>query len=374
MPLPGHTPQAAAPVHRRVADLDRVVAALPPVDRALIERLFRISVTPAKTVISDTMRAWVEQQFGNVALVENQKVVRVTNLVTYDSTAFNPLRSKRPQAMKDEPAVVNAVIAESKGDDFCEPRRRTAEDVFGRVEGDHSISAANIARIDGFHGVLVFNEHNPLTLRQEWVEDYIMTARLWAEQAHQADSSANYFMFIWNCLWKAGASMIHGHAQMLLGRDMHYAKVERLRLDALRYRDATRRSYFGDLYNAHRALGLSADIGHRVRAFASLTPTRKREVVLMTDVLSPDIGTAIYRVLAYYRSLGVSAFNVSLTMPPLELVRGEDWSDFPVLARIVDRGNPAVRSNDTAALELYGQSTSADDPFVTAAELRTFTI
>ena len=374
MPLPGRAPQSATPVHRRVADLDRVMAALPPADRSLIERLFRIISVPAKTVIPDSMRAWTEQQFGNAAQVEGQKVVRVTNLVTYDSTAFNPLRSKRPQTMKDDPAAVNTLINESKGDDFCDPRARTAEDVFGRVEGDYSISAANIARIDGFHGVLIFKEHNPLVFRQEWVEDYVLTARQWAEQAHTADPAANYFLFIWNCLWKAGASMIHGHAQMLLGRDMHYAKVERLRLDALRYRDATRRSYFGDLYAAHRALGLTVDIGHRVRALASLTPTRKREIILMTDVLSPDIGAAIYRVLAYYRSLGVSAFNVSLTMPPLEAVRGEDWSDFPVLARIVDRGNPAVRSNDTAALELYGQSTSADDPFVTAAELKAFTL
>ena len=76
--------------------------------------------------------------------------------------------------------------------------------------------------------------------------------------------------------------------------------------------------------------------------------------------------------LPYYRSLGVSAFNVALAMPPLEPVRGEDWSDFPVIARIVDRGNPAVRRNETAALERYAQSTSADDPFVTASELRAF--
>src|SRR5437588_11908156 len=104
MPLPGRTPPPVTPAHRRIADLDRVVAALPQSDRALIERLYRISVSQGKANVPPTMRAWVEQQFGSVAAVENQKVVRVTNLVTFDSTSFNALRSKRPQAMRDDSA------------------------------------------------------------------------------------------------------------------------------------------------------------------------------------------------------------------------------------------------------------------------------
>ena len=37
---------------------------------------------------------------------------------------------------------------------------------------------------------------------------------------------ARYPFFLWNCLWRSGASILHGHAQMTLTREMHYARVE----------------------------------------------------------------------------------------------------------------------------------------------------
>jgi len=69
------------------------------------------------------------------------------------------------------------------------------------------------------------------------------------------DSEARYYLFIWNCLWRAGASLLHGHAQVMLGRDMHYAGVETLRRAGLLYQAEYRANYFDDLYRVHEMVG-----------------------------------------------------------------------------------------------------------------------
>jgi hypothetical protein len=60
--------------------------------------------------------------------------------------------------------------------------------------------------------------------------------------------------------------------------------------------------------------------------------------------------------------MGVIAFNMALYLPPLA-PDGEDWRRFPPLARIVDRGDPASKTSDIGAMELYAASVIATDPF-----------
>src|SRR5262249_24106575 len=156
----------------------------------------------------------------------------------------------------------------------------------------------------------------------------------WGGAALEADPAARYFFFMWNCLWKSGASILHGHAQVAATRDMHYAKVEHLRRAALAYQATHGANFFEDLDGAHSGLGLT---GERpgVRLLASLTPLKEKEVWLLTDAVGPDLGDAIYRVLdCYVQRLGVASFNVVLYLPPLAPVV-EDWSGFPCIARVV---------------------------------------
>ena len=71
----------------------------------------------------------------------------------------------------------------------------------------------------------------------------------------------------------------------------------------------------------------------------------------------------------YVHELGVSTFNVAFYMPPLGPSE-EDWSDFPTVVYIVDRGDPANRTSDIGAMELYAASVVASDPFLVAEALR----
>src|SRR5439155_728581 len=78
--------------------------------------------------------------------------------------------------------------------------------------------------------------HDPLTTMDATaIADHFATARRWAEAAIERDPAAPYYFLMWNCLWRAGGSIVHGHMQMTTTREMHYPKVERLRRASLEY-------------------------------------------------------------------------------------------------------------------------------------------
>jgi len=354
-----------------IADLPHIVERLPAPEKALFQRILRVDVAEGSLVPPDSMRPWIERYFASVEATLDQTVVRVTNLVTGRGALFNPLRSQRPQGGNRVGAAIDldAEFGPATEDPLADPYSGTPEDTFGRVEGRFCVTAANIAKADGLHAVVVFKERNPLRFTREMLHDYIDTAFRWAEAAHRSDPSAKYFLFMWNCLWRAGASLVHGHAQALLGRGTHYPAVEQLRRLSLAYRVQHGSSYFDDLYQAHAAVGCGFERGG-VRLLASLTPVKENEVLLLVPQVGPPLKDALYDLLACFRDrLGVSSFNLALHIPPLAPVE-EDWSGFPVIAYLVDRGDPAGRTSDIGSMELYGASVIAADPLRLARRLR----
>lgn len=355
-------------LERDITELGSIVAALPPADRERFERIFQVDSSIGRLEPVPSMFEWIEDQFGSLDAVREQRIVRVTNLVTMEGSLFNELRSKRPM-VRQKPQELEVIIQQEHGGAFCRPLERTPEDTFGRIEGQHSVTASNIAKFDGFAGVVIFNEHNPLSFTSEAIADYIDTAMAWLRKAHETDAQATYPFWLWNCLWRAGASIVHGHAQMILGKTMHYARVEGLRRAALAYRDATGHNYFHDLYEAHESVGLALE-AEGTRILTYLAPIKDKEVILLSENLDDGLKGSIYRVLdCYVRELGVSSFNVAICMPPLGPVE-EDWSGFPVVVRIVDRGDPFDRTVDMAAMELYASSVLFSDPFDVMEVLR----
>jgi hypothetical protein len=63
------------------------------------------------------------------------------------------------------------------------PEEGTPADVFGRVRGFHSTTASNVAKYDGFHGLIIFDDHDPLAFTPEKVDDYVSVALEWLEKA-----------------------------------------------------------------------------------------------------------------------------------------------------------------------------------------------
>lgn len=353
---------------RVIARLPELVQEMPEEARAAFERLFRVSRSIGRLVPPPSMHDWICGHFGSVESVEAQTIVKVTNMVTMEGALYNELRASRPMESRVSGDLLQ-IIDQSVGDPFCRPEEGTPADVFGRVRGERSITASNIAKYDAFHGLVIFDHHNPLQLSEEGIRDYLEVGKRWAEEALKVDPEARYFFFMWNALWKAGASIIHGHAQVACTRDTHYAKIEHLRRVALSHRQQTGASYFDDLIAAHRGLGLALDF-RGATVLANLTPTKEKEVLIISAGLEVPLPAAIYQVLdCFLNRLGVSSFNLAIYMPPLAETP-EDWSGFPYLTRIVDRGDPMNRTNDIGAMELYANPVITSDPFHLAEALR----
>src|SRR5579872_1137393 len=370
--------------------LPALIAALPEYERTLANRLFSVVASEGAIVPPPEMRPWLERTFGSVDATLHQRIVRVTNRWTFEGATFNPLRSRRPGSGStqhhDELAPELAQrIAASDGDDFCDPDHKTPADTFGRVRGRHVVTSANAAKADGWHAVGIFDRHNPLAIDADLVADILETAGEWAARAHQADPAARHFFLLWNCLWRAGASQVHGHVQMTLSAAMPHARVALWRTAAARYHQETGGDYFADLAAVHRALGLAAagdTEDDKVERFVSLTPIKEREIVLLAPTyaagaLDPAEPATLAEPLAVtlraaLDTLGVRSFNLAVFGPPFSApgAQSDNWDDFPLVARFVDRGNPLSSTSDIGALELFGSSVIATDPFDLARTLR----
>lgn len=350
-----------------IVGLSEVVNALPARQRQCFHNLFEVIPGTGVLRVPPEMSAWVAARFGAVAKVEHQRTIRVINRWTFEESLFNGLREDRP--MLSEPVDLEAEIASSVGDAFCHAEQQTPEDVFGRVRGRTVVTGSNIAKYEAWSAVIVFDEHNPLHITAGGVEDTFSTAMAWCQRVREVDPGACFPFVLWNCLWPAGASVVHGHAQVALARQRHYARVERWRLAGRQYREAFQRPYFEDFFDAHRAIGLGFESAN-VRVLAHLTPLKENEIVLLGSALSSELSHAVYLALvALTQHLGARSFSLALYHPPLDSP-SPDWSEFPVVVRLLERRHPGVRTSDIGALELFAASAVSSDPFVLAGALR----
>ena len=354
-------------MNRSIADLDSLLGGLPRADQERFSRIYHHSVVEAQLRVPSPMVPWVKAHFPSVAAVESQRIVRIVNRITGEGALFNPLRSQRPhQSASRQPQTQEFV---SEEDLLAQPLDLTPEDPFGRLQNDHGVTAANIAKYDALHSLLVFTEADPLAFTQESLAGHLDLAWRWVQEAHRWNPQARYPYILWNCLWRAGGSLLHGHFQMVLAGHMHYAKIERLRQDAEAYRQRYGLSYFQELTAVHLALGCAAQVGD-ISVLAHLTPLRDKEVLVLAPRLTPDAVNAVYQVLVAFRDrLGVRSFNMGVLLPPIAPVP-ESWDDFPMVVRLVDRGTLESRTSDVGGMELFAESVVATDPFSVADSIQ----
>ncbi len=350
-----------------IVQIEDAIDALEHEDHQRFHRLFHVSSTHGRLVPPDAMIPWIEKQFGSVEPTIDQKIIKITNVVTLEGVLFNWLRSSRP--MWRQEINLDDELTNTATDPLFDPYNGTPEDLFGRVKGKYCVTASNIAKFDGFHGLVVFNERHPLRFTREMIHDYVDTGGHWGDLAHASDPEAKYYMFLWNCLWRAGASLLHGHAQVIMGRGIHYAAVESLRRAAAVYQAHNRTNYFSDLFLAHQSLGCAFE-KEGTKVIANLTPKKENEVLLFAPFVSDSLKDRIYEVLECFRDrIGVSSFNLVIYTPPWSETP-ENWEGFPVVVRIVDRGDPSSRTADFGAMELYAASVVSSDPFGLARTLK----
>jgi hypothetical protein len=359
-----------------MAQIRQRVAACPPAVSAHLARIFDIDVTHGAAVVPATMEEWATRQFGALDAVRDQLIVRITNRYTLEASIFNPLRAARPAQGRSSDAAIDAWIAAELAafDPFADPLRDTPANVFGRIIGRSSVSAANVAQFAEHHGLVIFDAAHPLHFDHARLADAFDVARRWFIAAHAYDPGAIVPVLIWNCLPRSGASLAHGHMQLVLHRGMPYARREAWRRAEVLYQ--AHGDYLTTLAAVHQALDLAIPMPGAT-VFAHLTPLRAHELIgllepppfddddagdYLADVVAPLLQRLIVRC-------GTRSFNLALAFPPLR--PGElPWPSRHTILRIGDRGDALAARNDWAAMELYATGCIATDPFHTAARLR----
>jgi hypothetical protein len=358
----------------RLRDLPDAIGRLSGTARERADRLLEVSVVVGATDPPPELEPWLAATFGSVEAVREQTIVKVSNPVTLEATLFAPLRARRPIDGSSQLRDLAAEIAATEGDPFCHPQTGTPAEATGRVRGRRIVTGANAALADAHHAVLVFDTHDPLAFDAELVADVLRTGRAWADRARGADPDALNYLLIWNCLWRAGGSIVHGHAQALLGSGRHYSRIERLRRDVAAY---ARAHEGGDLVEelvaVHRSLGLTIELAEGVTLVANLTPVKERELLVVgtagMEETDERFADALTRTLVAYRDrIGVRSFNLAVWRPPL--AHADGWELVPPMARIVDRGDPAHRASDIGAMELYATPIVGSDPYELIDALR----
>ncbi len=302
--------------------------------------------------------------------VSEQKVVKITNRWTLDGSLFNELRARRPLEARI-PADLADEIARTAPDPFCEPELNTPEDTFGRIRGKHSLPPATSPSTTA--STASSSSRSTIRWRSRAIRSqdaFDVAKAAGSSSATPIDADAVYPLIMWNCLWKSGASIPHGHLQVSLTKGMHYGEIERQR----RVTEDYRREHGSQLLRRpvsaiHAALGLGRE-RDGVRVLANLTPIKEKECVLFGPALDAAfIGTLYETLNCLTDHLSVVSFNLVIWHPPAGRDSPRTGRDFPVIARIVDRGDPLNRTADFGAMELYAASVVSSDPFKVAAAL-----
>lgn len=338
-------------------------------EKHIFGRIYRYWETRGELEPPTEMTTWIESTFGSLEAVKVQDFIKITNHVLYEGAIFNELRTRRPIIFDTQLSEVVKEIEKGGDGPFSHPETGTPADTFGRIKGEYSITASNITKYDGLHGLVIYDDHNPLMFSKERIRDYFDVARKWFAKANETNNKAIYPFYTWNCLWNAGSSVIHGHAQIALTEGQAYAKIEEMRSNALRYQEQHKSNYFDDDYMLHEKLGLGFK-KDGVNLNVKITPIKEKEIMLTSDNFDDNLANVLGTVLNTMKEkLGVFTFNVGIILKPMADTP-EVWDHMPVIVRIVDRGNLSSKTADIGSMELFAQSVIGSNPYTVIDELK----
>eukprot|EP01060_Flectonema_neradi_P006080 TRINITY_DN1405_c1_g1_i1.p1 TRINITY_DN1405_c1_g1~~TRINITY_DN1405_c1_g1_i1.p1 ORF type:complete len:423 (+),score=39.47 TRINITY_DN1405_c1_g1_i1:85-1353(+) len=345
-------------------------------NKDLITKLYSVEEKVGRLSVPDTFHDKVKEMFkaypggsDSLHFVESQTLVTIYNRYTHDHTLFNTIRRYRPgyreKLTDEEDRVLRKLIDDGRGDncDFCNPGR-TASDIFGKIEGTHCYIAANVAKYEKWHSLLISKEHDPLKFDLAAISDYLQTASKYFSKVHSVDPSAVAPHLMWDSTGRASASQMHQHMQMSISTH-YYTKAQILRDQSMEYSNQFGRSLFVDMASVHHQLGLLIRRGDAV-LMSHLTPVKERELIVVGSTKSKEFAELLYLALRGLIDVaGTRSFSCAIVFESLD-----NMDNTPGLARCIDRGAPQDVRNDVGAMEFYGSNNVGQDPFELMAKIR----
>jgi len=251
----------------------------------------------------------------------------------------------------------------------------------GRLERGPALVFPNLFPLAAVHAVACWPDHHflrPSQFTPELLEAGLGAAVEFAGRAEAHFDGLVHISICCNNLPPAGASVVHPHLQVYGGRTTPWL-VETFWSRSADFLREHRVSYWRALVDEEEALGeRSIAVQDGVHWLAPFAPTGGREVLAVLPdrehlaELGPEqvaaLADGLSRVLGWYESRGLSAFNYTLYSAPLDGRR----AGFPVLLRIVARAAFRVdyRCDDYFLQRQLGSELVLDPPERMAAELR----
>lgn len=298
------------------------------------------------------------------AAVERQRLVFVRDRLSGREAVFNPLRARRV------PAHVPAETPSAIGCRWCDPegwhvrQRGRWTEAFGDVTAlaGRVCARPNWARQSASSGIVFGDErmHDLLRLGRDELVGLFEAAEAYVVAARSARPALDHFMVFMNGGERAAASVEHAHLQVVGRAGRHFAWAEHTAA-------TTPTDYWARMRAAHAALGMVVD-GERASAWATLVPTKERDVTIVSRSLRAG-AVLVHDVLQALVRRGSNTFSLAAILAP-----GGSSGAFagwpPVVWRLVDRGDRAVRHGDIGCMELFGTPVIATDPFTVAGWLQ----
>ncbi|KAK7861834.1 hypothetical protein R5R35_000594 [Gryllus longicercus] len=323
---------------------------------------------------SKKMTAWLGDK-RTLDLAAFQTVYMVHDTLMQRTTVFNPLRSKRPVS-KSQNSVISYLknISDSSkvNCDFCKPFNATAEDIFGRIQGKHSVSASNAFKLAKWHGLFIPYEHSIFNIDIQIFLDMFNTSLKWFKKVHSIDGNAKYPVFFWDMFPHAGASQMHVHAHGILGEGHYPGEFEDV-INAVRaFQHKHNAHYWDAVVQVYETFDLALRYGNTI-IISPLVPRREHELWLLSNEPSSEFFALLYNIIKMYQDkMEKYCFSLAGALPALGEKVSDPEESLPSVVYIGTRGDCSSAVNDVSSLELYLFNNINTDPYKTIMTLREY--
>ena len=341
---------------------------------ALLSYLYRVEVSMDHVTIPEPMEVMVKEKWlgGDRNLIEqfvNPKLLIVTDRYIHTTATVNPLRAKRPKPGGSGRAFVDEEIEKSRaGCNFC-TKKLTLQDVFGRVEWEKAgiFTAENSFRFYDFNGLVIPEKiHNYMDIDYETFHAMVAyNAVLWYGNVHRLHPDRTHPVMVWDVLGKAGASQVHPHMQVFMGRGYYPGRMGSLEAARNTYKSDLGRDYLQDIIDLHISLGLGVRYKTAV-AIVPINPTKDNEIWVIGEPGSISDFTRLWFIAqkTYLEELEVYCYSQGIALPTSSFTSDVTGGDL-MIAKLGARGDCASSYNDVSSLELYTISSISTDYYQT---------
>lgn len=280
-------------------------------------------------------------KFNKFPDFQKQNIIFIKDKILETEAIFNTIRKKRPQ-----PQISPEQQNNKENDPFCNYNDLTPIDEIGRLENESAITAANLAKMADYHSLIIFKKHEFKDINKDDFKNAITLTQKWFKKIKELDSQATTFILIWNYHYRAAASILHPHFQVLAYKDIPqkilfwYRKFEE-------YQKEFKSEYLNDYFKIAQYLKISKNL-ENLKVWFSLTPFKEKTLFLNGQGLEN-----FWQVLTNLITTGTQSFNIFYIYSS-PLIKNFGF--------FVDRGEINKPNSDFGALEIFGLPVIAYDP------------